>query len=294
MEVSKSKLQEIVSNAKNIADICRALGLVPAGANYEKVKRLLLENGITFVYDKQPWNKGIKYSQKKYTREELEFGNPQYKNTNFLKKRLIKEGLKENKCEVCGISGDEVSLELHHIDGDHTNNRLSNLQILCPNHHSQTENFRGRNKAKDSKSERHLSPEIYILSDFQAKERDEERKVKKRERNAEKYREIHPDAKEYIPRNKGNAIINKPQICQYCGKEFYSTSIQKFCSQECAHGSTSKRPEFLQLIEDFKKLKSFVQVGKKYGVSDNAVRKWCKLYGIPIHSKEMKIFISKF
>lgn len=36
----------------------------------------------------------------------------------------------------------------------------------------------------------------------------------------------------------------------------------------------------LILLEDFKELKSFVQVGKKYGVSDNAIRKWCSLYGI--------------
>jgi uncharacterized protein YjcR len=37
---------------------------------------------------------------------------------------------------------------------------------------------------------------------------------------------------------------------------------------------------FFTLLEDFKELKSFVQVGKKYGISDNAIRKWCKMYGI--------------
>ena len=47
-------------------------------------------------------------------------------------------------------------------------------------------------------------------------------------------------------------------------------------------------------IQDFKELKSFVQVGLKYNVSDNAVRKWCKLYGIPFKSKELTEFLLKF
>lgn len=65
-------------------------------------------------------------------------------NTNFksdtLKYRLVKEGLKQWKCEKCGNEGvwegKELVLELHHINGNHYDNRLENLQILCPNCHS--------------------------------------------------------------------------------------------------------------------------------------------------------------
>lgn len=56
---------------------------------------------------------------------------------------------RENRCEVCGLSswmGVTIQLQLHHLDGDHRNNEESNLQILCPNCHSQTETFCGRNK----------------------------------------------------------------------------------------------------------------------------------------------------
>ena len=66
-----------------------------------------------------------------------------------LKNKLVKAGLKENKCECCGITewnGKEVKFELHHIDGDSSNNSLSNLQILCPNCHSQTANFRSKKR----------------------------------------------------------------------------------------------------------------------------------------------------
>lgn len=66
-----------------------------------------------------------------------------------LKTRLINEGIKENKCECCGITewnGKQINFELHHIDGNSSNNSLSNLQILCPNCHSQTENFRSKKR----------------------------------------------------------------------------------------------------------------------------------------------------
>jgi ribosomal protein S14 len=64
-----------------------------------------------------------------------------------IRTRLIQEGYKENKCEECGINewnGKTLVLELDHRNGDHDDNKLENLQILCPNCHSQTPTFRGR------------------------------------------------------------------------------------------------------------------------------------------------------
>ena len=72
---------------------------------------------------------------------------PNYQ-TYKLKNRLFKAGLKENKCEICGISewlGQSIKCELHHKDGNRTNHRLENLQILCPNCHSQTGTYRALN-----------------------------------------------------------------------------------------------------------------------------------------------------
>ena len=68
------------------------------------------------------------------------------------RKRLLYE--RNNTCEDCGIcgtyNGKPITLELDHIDGDHYNNKLENLRILCPNCHSQTPTYRGRNmKYKD-------------------------------------------------------------------------------------------------------------------------------------------------
>jgi DNA-binding CsgD family transcriptional regulator len=73
------------------------------------------------------------------------------RNRDHVKQRLIDLGLKENACELCGCSqwrGRPLSLALHHVNGEGQDNRLENLQLLCPNCHSQTENFAGRNRRR--------------------------------------------------------------------------------------------------------------------------------------------------
>ncbi|HWF75055.1 MAG TPA: helix-turn-helix domain-containing protein [Solirubrobacteraceae bacterium] len=65
-----------------------------------------------------------------------------------VKTRLVKEGLKRNACEECGLvdwRGRPLTLALHHVNGERHDNRLENLMLLCPNCHSQTENYAGRN-----------------------------------------------------------------------------------------------------------------------------------------------------
>jgi 5-methylcytosine-specific restriction endonuclease McrA len=67
-----------------------------------------------------------------------------YVTSHKLKLRLYSEGVKEAKCETCGVVdwlGNSLSMHLHHIDGDRFNNTLNNLQILCPNCHAQTDTY---------------------------------------------------------------------------------------------------------------------------------------------------------
>jgi len=74
-----------------------------------------------------------------------------YRSRHNVKLRLLGEGLKSNRCEACGLTewqGMQLSMALHHINGDGRDNRLENLQLLCPNCHSQTENFAGRGRAR--------------------------------------------------------------------------------------------------------------------------------------------------
>jgi hypothetical protein len=83
-----------------------------------------------------------------YETSEILDGKVPWFQPNKLKKRLVREGVLAYECKVCGISewkGSKLSLELDHIDGNSRDHRLENLRLLCPNCHSQTPTFRGRN-----------------------------------------------------------------------------------------------------------------------------------------------------
>ena len=100
----------------------------------------------------------IKYAKKmnifierknKFTHINLEdvLNNKRSLGTHALKLKLIKEGLKTEKCEKCGLSEwkrKKIPLELHHKDGNVKNNELNNLEILCLNCHAQTKNYRSK------------------------------------------------------------------------------------------------------------------------------------------------------
>lgn len=88
--------------------------------------------------------------------EEILVKNSPYKGSSIrLKNRLISEGILEYKCSKCGNTGEwlgsPLALQLHHKDGDNTNNEKENLDILCPNCHSQTDNFSGKKHKKEKK-----------------------------------------------------------------------------------------------------------------------------------------------
>ncbi len=77
---------------------------------------------------------------------------------HHLKQRLVKAGLKQNRCEECGIdswSGRGLNMALHHVNGDGLDNRLENIRFLCPNCHSQTPNYGGRNGHRRLVAQRH-------------------------------------------------------------------------------------------------------------------------------------------
>jgi hypothetical protein len=87
----------------------------------------------------------------KFPLEDILLGEYPGYSSHKLRIRLIEASIKEDKCECCGISniwnGKKLSLQLNHIDGNSRNNLLSNLEILCPNCHTQTDTY-GSKKLK--------------------------------------------------------------------------------------------------------------------------------------------------
>lgn len=102
------------------------------------------------------------------------------------------------------------------------------------------------------------------------------------------HREIHNPDKELDLTLKDRQALYYSYKCEHCGKEFTTKDTnRKYCSVKCRadHSRKVARPSCEQLVNEVKE-SSFVQVGKKYGVTDNAIRKWLKDYGI--NPKEIK------
>jgi len=113
--------------------------------NSIKLKQLHYDGKIIGFTDEDRMKSNIKAINKSL--EKAFVKNSTYSN-EFIKPRFIKHYAIEYKCDNCGIEEwkhKSIVLELDHIDGDNRNNEISNLRLLCPNCHSQTDTFRGRN-----------------------------------------------------------------------------------------------------------------------------------------------------
>lgn len=145
---SEQELYEAVKSSTSIRQVLDKLNIVPAGGNYQTTNRRIKKLGIdTSHFTGQAWNKGKVIGPKRHIKEYLKENSTVQ--SFKLKGRLIVEGLKKHKCECCGITewnGKPAPLELDHINGNHHDNRLENLRILCPNCHAQTDTYRGKNK----------------------------------------------------------------------------------------------------------------------------------------------------
>lgn len=154
---SKEELQAIIDASCGYSNALTRLGMNPKGGNPETLKRVIAEYGIDT--SKMDANRSERYRQCAYGTHkkrsvkaaDVISGKVRYVQTARLLKKLVKEGFKEYQCEICGITdwrGMPITMNLHHIDGNRENNNIKNLQVLCPNCHSQTDNFAGKKLRK--------------------------------------------------------------------------------------------------------------------------------------------------
>lgn len=144
IKIDETHFRKVCSESNSMRQACATLGL-----HFNTFKDKAVKLGC---YKTNQSGKGIvKNKPRKVLLKDVLNGKHPHYHTFKLKHRLFEEGLKENKCEQCGLdswNGKHISCHLDHKDGNSYNHKLSNLQILCPNCHSQTNTFAGKNKGR--------------------------------------------------------------------------------------------------------------------------------------------------
>lgn len=153
-QLNDDEFRELVTKSYSISDILRFFG-----PNYLRggSRRILQKRIDELNIDTSHIAKGMGWrsirlgfsNPQKYDLDDILVGKHSEYKPNRLKHRLYEAGLKQRICEECGLdeewNGKPITLQLDHVDGNSTNHLLDNLKILCPNCHSQTDTFAGRN-----------------------------------------------------------------------------------------------------------------------------------------------------
>jgi hypothetical protein len=148
------KFRVVIAESISIGDVLRKLGLRPAGGNYAVFKRRVRSLGIdTSHFRGKGHLKGRNHGWARRTplKELLVSNCVSGVTTSKLKTRLLLKGLLQRRCYRCGLTewlGQAIPLELEHVNGDRSDNRLENLTLLCPNCHALTSTYRGKNKRR--------------------------------------------------------------------------------------------------------------------------------------------------
>lgn len=143
------KLKIIVKNSESFAQVLRKYDMCSSGGNAKRLKEFLNDQHIDYSHFDYLASHSNLHTPKTKIEDILDNKVPYQ--TYKLKLRLLEEGYKENKCEICGIRNwnkKELNMQLHHIDGNSKNNSLSNLQMLCPNCHAQTDSYAGKKSVR--------------------------------------------------------------------------------------------------------------------------------------------------
>jgi ribosomal protein S27E len=149
------QLADAMKDSYSYSEVLRRLGLNFGGGTHAsvklKVKQLKLSDSH---FTGQGWCTGKRYKETLLKRNTLpleailQIGS-NYQSGSKLKKRLVKAGILKDVCAECGNEGiwygKPLTLQLDHKNGDRTDNRIENLRVICPNCHSQTPTFSGRN-----------------------------------------------------------------------------------------------------------------------------------------------------
>lgn len=149
--ISKIELQNIINSSNSFKEVLTKLDLkYDSGGNYKTLKNRIKIDNIDISH--------ILCNRYKKTKSKIKDINTLFvvdsnTNRNIIKSHIIKSNLIEYSCNKCGLKdswqNETLVLQLEHKNGISNDNRIENLCFLCPNCHSQTKTFSGKNRKKN-------------------------------------------------------------------------------------------------------------------------------------------------
>ena len=229
------QLKEAIETSTSIRQVLFKLNLVEQGGNYSTFHKAVKYYNLDTSHFTGQNMTGRKFPSRRKPIEEYLVNESTIK-SNELKKYLLDDKIFEHKLPI--------PLELEHINGVHSDNRLENLTLLCPNCHAQTDTYRGKNIKKKIKPKK-----------VEVKDKPTKQKIIK---------EI---------KFKNNCLVcNTP------------TNNEKYCSSVCQHKRLEKfdtsKENIIKLLKEFNG--NLTQISKSLNISDNGFKRWCKKYEINI------------
>lgn len=194
--------------------------------------------------------------------------------------------LRGHKCERCNNTtwlGFPIKLEVHHINGNKCDCTKENLQLLCPNCHAYTDNFGTKNLKQSYITDAEILAAIpnndnirqlllsLGMSDAGA--------------NYARVRELLANNSEV------HFITKSENKCPICG-QLISTAA-KYCSRCFSQNRRTVERPSREELKDMIRNRTFVSIAAEYGVSDNAIRKWCDAYSLPKKKADIKKYTNE-
>jgi len=249
-KISEHEFKNVIRQAHSYSHALSYFGLQNKGGNSQTLKKRINELGLSTSHFLSRSLASVKTRQlsKEQVIETLLIEDCQASRST-VKRHIIKYSLLQYKCASCFNTGEwmgkSISLQLEHKNGVNNDNRIENLCFLCPNCHSQTGTFAGKNVQKNGGGGRPRS-------------------------DSATFKELSASQLHHSPREKkcqcGRKISKSAQACRSCS-----------ASKKSVFKITWPSPDVMaKLLWD----KPTSTIAKELGVSDKAVEKFCKKYGL--------------